>query len=228
MKKLLFILLYFFSVCTMTAKKNQMSTLIGFHVGSTAPINPRNYGIPKYKMGLPVFSYATSIENRLTINYKLNFSLQYSLTYFHTVQRNIQQKMAADAEILDLEKKKVNQVSTGISFNSNYLVSKNFGLVAGFWVSKPLQFSNFSSDTKKIKMLDFPSKQCPEKFSATLSPFLMIGIENSCNLFRKNLIYSIQYNLGFMPNRYLPIRVQSTQPESQYSHGIQIGLKYKY
>ena len=227
MKKLLLFLFMFFAVVSVTAKKNQMSTLVGFHIGKVASMNPRNYSIPKYKLGLPVFSYATSIENRFTINYKLNFSLQYSLTYFHNVQQNLHRKMPSSEERLDLNKGTESQISTGISFNSNYKVGKKFGVVAGLGLAKPFRFDNLNLDSKKIKLQDYPSN-CSNKFTPVLSPFLIIGIENNCNIFRKNLIYSIQYNLGFMPGRNLPMSVQSPQNESEYSHGIQIGLKYKY
>ncbi|MBK7692215.1 MAG: hypothetical protein IPJ31_14290 [Bacteroidetes bacterium] len=158
MKQLLLFLIIFSTATSVSAKKSQMSTLVGFHIGKVATMNPRNYAIPKYKLGLPVFSYATSIENRFTINYKLNFSLQYSLTYLHTVQPNLRRKMPSTEERLDMQKGNESQLSTGISFNSNYKLSKNIGVVAGLGLAKPFRFDNLCLDSKSIKLPDFPTK----------------------------------------------------------------------
>ena len=100
-------------------------------------------------------------------------------------------------------------------------------LVGGVGVAQPISFMD-KSTCRKNNIKAECGTGYTNKFVPTLNPFFMIGIENSCKIFHKNLIYSIQYNIGFVPYSTMPVQKNNTQGESQYMHGVNIGLKYKY
>ena len=228
MKKVPLLLLYFFSTLFASAQKSKIATYIGFQAGVVAPIQNNHYAIATYKMGLPSFSYAASIENRFTINYKLNFSLQYSISYFNIVQKNLEKHIADFEAKQQIENDKKSKLNANFSLNSIYKINKCVGIIGGIGLARPLNLMDHETVNKKLKYTTSPANKYTDKFIPTLNPFFIIGIENSCTVFRKNLIYSIQYNIGFMPNRSLPIQDNHTNGENKYMHGVNIGLKYKY
>lgn len=224
MKKVTLVLLYFLSVHLIYAQKSNTKTFIGFQTGVIAPVMYNSYAISKYKIGLPSFSYSASIENRFTLNYKLNFSLQYSISFFNIMQKNLEKNISESAARIADENKKANEVTSNINFNTIYRINKDLGVVGGVGIAKPFDFMDKNSCRKNSLKTDC-NPQGNNKFIPTLNPFFIIGIENSCTIFRKNLIYSIQYNIGFVPYRTLPMQKSN---ESPYMHGVNIGLKYKY
>jgi hypothetical protein len=225
MKKVTLILLYILSVHFVYAQKGSKSTYIGFQAGVQAPVSSSNYGFSKYKIGLRSFSYAASIENRFTLNYRIKFSMQYSITYFNMLAKNLEKNVLESQAKATEENKKNNAFSTNISFNTLYRIKNDLHVTAGAGVSKPIQFMDKSVCRKNSLQAECGGTQS-NKFIPTLNPFFIIGIENSCRIFNKNLVYSIQYNIGFAPYRTLPL--QKASAESQYTHGVNIGLKYKY
>lgn len=228
MKKITLLLLYFFFAQLVLAQKGQTRTMIGFQTGIVAPFTINNYSIPKYKIGLPSFSYSASIEKRFTLNYKLSFSLQYSLSYFYLMQKNLEKAMIKNESKLNPEKENINHFASNMSFNTIYKVKNDFGIVGGVGVSKPMNFMD-KSVCRKDNFYNNPEcRMNNNKYIPALNPFLIIGIENSCTIFRKNLIYSIQYNIGFLPYRNMPLQNNTSPAETQYMHGVNIGLKYKY
>ncbi|MCC7029721.1 MAG: hypothetical protein IT257_05390 [Chitinophagaceae bacterium] len=225
MKKVLVILLYILSVHVVYAQKSSRNMYIGFQAGVLAPVSYSSNGFSKYKVGLPSFSYAASIENRFTLNYRIRFSVQYSITYFDMMAKNLERNMQESQAKAAEESKRAHSFSNNISFNSLYRIKNDFSLTAGVGVAKPIQFMDKSVCRKNVIQSGCMPPQ-NNKFVPNLNPFFMVGIENTCRIFNKNLIYSIQYNIGFAPYRTLP--VQKSAAESQYTHGVNIGLKYKY
>lgn len=227
MKKRIILLLLFFSVNEIHAQKNNVKTYVGFQTGIVAPIQRANYSIPKYKIGLPSFSYAASIENRFTLNYKLNFSLQYSISYFNVMRRNLENNIVESSARIAENNKRAQEFATNINLNAVYSVKKDICVIGGLGLTRPLNFMDKNTDKKNV---NFCNNSCEKsnKYSPALSPFFMIGIENSCTLFRRNLIYSVQYNIGFLPSKALPIQESTPSSTNQYMHGVNIGLKYKY
>ena len=225
MKRVTLILLCCLCVHLVCAQKDGKKMFIGFQTGISAPLSYNPYGISKYKIGLPSFSYSASIENRFTLNYKIQFSLQYSISYFNMMQKNLQKNiMAIEAKNAE-ESRKAKEFSSGISLNTLYRVKNDLSIVGGVGINKPFSFTD-----KNVCRKNVFSAECQpgnsNKFVPVLNPFFMIGIENSCKIFNKNVTYSIQYNIGFTPYRTAP--AQKIPGESQYMHGVNIGLKYKY
>lgn len=225
MKRVTLLLLCCLFVHFVSAQRGGKRVFIGFQTGVNAPLNDKHFGISQYKIGLPSFSYAASIENRFTLNYTIQFSLQYSISYFNLMRKDLQKNIteieAKNAE----ESKRAKEFSSGISLNTLYRVKNDLQIVGGIGVAKPFSFTDKNVCRKNSVQADCrPSNN--NKFIPVLNPFFMIGIENSCKIFNKNLTYTIQYNIGFAPYRTSP--VQSLSRENQYMHGVNIGLKYKY
>ena len=85
MKKWIVYLVFIFTSLHVHAQKKKSTTLIGFHVGQgNSTMNPKSNFL-KYKIGLPSFSYAASIEQRLQIKNKFSFCscLLGSIVKFH-------------------------------------------------------------------------------------------------------------------------------------------------
>lgn len=228
MKKAALILLCCFFANMISAQKSKKNTYIGFQAGVMAPFTYNNYSISKYKIGLPSFSYTASIENRFTINYKLHFSLQYSLSFFSHMQKKLEDNIIKNESQSKPENTPKSEFNSGINLNTMYNIKNNVNVYGGIGVTKPINLMDKNIGKNK-EVCRAPSTNCnSNKFIPVLNPFFVIGIENSCNIFRRNLIYSIQYNIGFMPYRNLPLQKNAPQAEKQYMQGVNIGVKYQY
>lgn len=201
------------------AQKGKNNTFIGFQTGVVAPLSFGDYSVSKYKIGLPSFSYSASIENRFTINNKLNFSLQYSLTYFNIMQKN------QEYGCFNTPSNGQNdEFAASINLNTIYKFKRDAGIIGGVCISNPINQTNAGENTTYSETpVAASTKKTP-----VFNPFFIIGLENSTKLFHKSLIYSLQYNIGFMPYRNLPLQKNSNASANQYMQGVNIGLKYKY
>lgn len=218
--KTIFYILLFCSISTISlAQKNNCNAIIGFQTGISAPFSTHDFSLPKFKIGLPSFSYAASIEKRFTIKNKLNFSLQYSITFFKILQQNLNVNRIKNEQ----DKLTQHEITNSISLNNIYKLKDNFNFVSGIGMSTPLQFQTMN-ENKNYENITQKNK----KFSPILNPFFMVGIENKCTIFRKSLILSLQYNIGFMPYRNQPMINNASNNENQYIQSISIGLKYMY
>ncbi len=219
MRKIFTLLLLSLASCQLNAQQSNSSLLIGSQVGISrlAPMKTR---IPTFKLGVQSFSYSTSLENRLSIRKKLNFSLQYSLNYTHF----------RSVPSLSAKTPSKNVLSTSVSASSVYQIKSDLCVVTGVGIQKPFCLKPNSSQQKEI-LNTLLSKKADTRYSIKnlhqITPYFIIGFENSTKLFNKNLIYSLQYNVGFMPSKYRVIEEGSTENESNQG-GVQIGLKYKY
>ena len=212
MKKIWIVLLIGIAFPSMAQHKKK-NTLIGFQIGvQNPPSLPSSISIPTFKLGIPSFSYAASIENRFTIRNQLSFSLQYALNYYQLNQQLLplrfkQQYIAISTDAV---------VSMGVSKKSSVLI--------GGGISQPVYTKTANFQTAELGVYKSEST-----FSIAnlyyLQTHMIIGIENRTKLFNKNLYYSLQYNFGFMPLRY---RLASPAPHQGMQQGVSIGLKFMY
>lgn len=212
MKNLIVCLLLICLSCNVHAQKKSSSTLIGFQVGAVNSKLNSSSTFPKYKIGLPSFSYSSSIEKRLKIQNKLSFSLQYSVNYFSFNKRMLNSTLVNKKEI-----------SNSIGLNSNFNIAKKTVLSAGIGLNKPIFTQNkyavkSESDYKNIT----ENKFTIQDFN-NFNPYFLIGIENGIQLLNKNLFYSLQYNFGFNS-----LKSETISTEKNSSNEFRIGLKYKY
>lgn len=218
MKKcILYILLFFIIISDSYAQKNQISTIrFGIHTGIYMPLVYKTYSSPKLKLGLPSFSYTASVENKLSLNNQLNFTLQYSLTFFSLLQQKLNS--------IQTQIKQAPEVKTISSFQSNvgYYIKKDVTLIAGIGLNLPMRFEQFSNQSE-LKLYSETNTNQENKYTSHLSPYFICGIEKDCKLFKNQLSYSIQYQLGFVPNRNIQANNNFTPFQA-----ITIGLKYKY
>lgn len=198
-----------FLSCNVNAQKKS-STLIGFQVGNSNIKMTKSF--LNYKIGLPSFSYSSSVEKRLTLNNNLSFSLQYSINYFSFNKRMLNTTLINQKE-----------VSNSINVNTNFKVIKKTSLLAGVGVNKSLYTKNIAS----LKIEGITNQINENKFTLTdfnkFNPYFIIGIENGIQLLNKNLYYSLQYNFGF---NSLKSEIKSN--ETNNNTGFRIGLKYKH
>jgi hypothetical protein len=212
MKKWIVYLIFILVSGIANAQTKRVSTLIGFHVGiDNSKLNVHS-NFSKYKIGLPSFSYATSIEQRLKIRNKLSFSLQYSVNYFSFSKRMLNSTILHKKEIIN-----------SIGVNSNFQLAQKTFITIGLGVEK----SFFAQNKYAIKADHSSLNTTENKFTIKdfnkFNPYFLIGIENGIQLLNKNLYYSLQYNLGFNS-----LKSPKSSNETNSSNEFRIGLKYKY
>lgn len=212
MKKWIVYLVFIFTSLHVHAQKKKSTTLIGFHVGQgNSTMNPKSNFL-KYKIGLPSFSYAASIEQRLQIKNKFSFSLQYSVHYFSLSKRMLNSVI--------LNKK---GISNSIGIHSNFQVTKKTVINAGFGVNKSIYSQNKSMGTSYESSTRINENKFTIQDFNQFNPYFLIGIENGIQLLSKNLYYSLQYNFGFNS-----LQLQKNPNDASSLNEFRIGLKYKY
>jgi hypothetical protein len=212
MKKWIVYLIFILVSGIANAQKKGSTTLIGFQVGmDNSKFNARP-NFSKYKIGLPSFSYATSIEQRLKIRNKLSFSLQYSVNYFSFSKRMLNSTI--------LHKK---EITNSIGINSNFQLAQKTFITTGLGVEKSFFVQNKSSIKADQSSLNTTENKFTIKDFNHFNPYFLIGIENGIQLLNKNLYYSLQYNLGFNS-----LKSPNNSNETNSSNEFRIGLKYKY
>lgn len=219
MKKIFFSILFLCVACTTQARRKPVETLIGFNQTIYSPFKPTLSRPGPSRLGLPSFSYASSIEQRFSLHHKLSFSLQYALAYFQLNMDQLQKTLAKTA--------RVNEVSAGVGMNAIYQFRKEACVITGFNLNKPV-YSCFRTDLKsEVPGQQVPSNQRQFEFSDIRSwnASLHVGFEKQFTLFNRNLRYSLQYQLGIFPGRELPYGAGHLN--RSYQQGISIGLKYK-
>ncbi len=212
MKKWIVYLIFILVSHNTNAQTKKVSTLIGFQVGMDNSKLNAHSNFSKYKIGLPSFSYSTSIEQRLKIQNKLSFSLQYSVNYFSFSKRMLNSSI--------LNKK---EITNSIGIHSNFQLAQKTFITTGLGVEK-----SFFAQNKYAMKADHSSLNTTEnKFTIqdfnNFNPYFLIGIENGIQLLNKNLYYSLQYNLGFNS-----LKSPKNSNETNSSNEFRIGLKYKY
>lgn len=217
MKKLTILLLMSVLAFGAEAKLKKPETIIG--VQKTALFNVGfNAQTPVCKsLGIPSFSYSSSLEQRFSLHTNLKFSLQYSLTYFNMNMQHLQQTIAKNA--------KTSELSAGIGVQAIYQFRKDACVVTGFTMNKPV-YTCFKADVPQesgkwssINEQRFTLQDC-----RSWNPMLNIGFEKQFTIFNKDLRYSIQYNFGYFNGRNSFLQGMNSP---RYMHGVSFGLKYK-
>jgi hypothetical protein len=219
MKKLIYTLVFCSLAFVAEAKKRQTETWVGFSHTMYAPFKPSVSGLPPVRMGLPSFSYASSVEQRFSLHHKLTFSLQYALAYFNLNMNQLQETLAKNAH--------VKEVSAGVGMNAIYQFRKEACVITGFTLNKPV-YSCFRGDVKSEvpgQTTTLTQQRFDIRDIRSWNPSFHIGFEKQFSLFNRNLRYSLQYQIGFIPGRELPYG--AGQLQRGYMQGITLGLKYK-
>lgn len=218
MRRFLFIVLitHFFAT---EAKSKNKDIFLNINQTSFVNFGFHQPNLQKSKIGLPSFSYASSLEQRFTLKNKLKFSLQYSLVYFHLNMNKLQQTIAQNT--------KVKELSAGVGIQAILQFRKDACVVTGFNLNKPI-YSCFKTNLpSEVPNKSISSTQ--QRFSVqdlnSWNPMFNIGFEKKFNLFNRNLHYTFQYQFGYRFNKYNPNLV--SKDHSNYLHGISVGLKYK-
>ena len=175
--------------------------------------------IPSYKIGFQRFSSQASIEHKLSIHRHLTFSLQYSLAFFNLLQQKLQQF------VYETKNNQPLSISNFVQTNVEYKLKNRVSLISGLGLisNQPIPKFNFTNEQPSF------SKSPPEhqNFKTGFYPYFMIGIEKNCSLFKKEMTYSFQYHIGFLPFNHIQNEYPS-HAEKDYFQGISIGIKYKY
>jgi hypothetical protein len=223
MKKIICFIVFFQIVNHSFAQKKKKGICFGAQFAMNVPmLKPMT--IQKCRLGLPTFSYAASIEKRFTINNSLNFSLEYSLNFARYLrnQNLLQKNNFSSALATKLYKPIFQQVNifTGVGVNVLFGHNENFNYV----MSNPDIINCFPSESTK------PNESWTTPKKSRLNPFFLVGFEKTTQIFKKRLIYSLQYNFGFMPIlKSTGIDANSINGSGEINtNGFRIGLKYKY
>ncbi|MCC6447805.1 MAG: hypothetical protein IT215_03885 [Chitinophagaceae bacterium] len=222
MKKLLFLLLLLLSnVWTIhSSPKYSLHSYLCFNSFYYSPLAQNNSSIPTYKLGFQRFSSQASIEHKLSVHRHLTFSLQYSLTFFSILQQKLQhyakeethnQTVASAPPISSF-------AQTNIELNLKHKTSIISG--GGVFRTSPISKVNLMNESPSIdKRMNFQP--------ANYYPYFMVGIEKNCTIFNREMVYSLQYHIGFMPFTCSPLE-KGPVAERSYFQGLSIGIKYKY
>jgi hypothetical protein len=219
MKNLFALLILLLVACNTQAKGKNNATFVGFNKTMIMPIQHGKSSIQTIKLGLPSFSYSTSLEQRFSLNNKLKFSLQYSLTYFNL---NIPPSEKSNTPF------KMRDFSAGVGANAIYQFRKDACVITGFTINKPV-YSCFKTSTpteSPNQKIMIEQKRFELQNSNNWNPYFTVGFEKQFTLFKRDMRYSIQYNFGFMPYRNQYFQQNPSQKET-YIQGISIGVKYK-
>jgi|694.fasta_scaffold34730_3 hypothetical protein len=210
--KILSFLAVFLLTCTVIlAKQKKKSTYVGVSMTYNPNAVITKTSLNQLSIGMPTFSYGASLEKRICIKNKLNFSLQYSLNYARMDTRNhVFQKQHKFSHSLSLQQFKplTNKMNAfmGLGLNMN---TPNY---------TQLSYSGCFNQQNKF-----------DNAHTKFDPYAIIGIEKKVALFNKELIYSLQYNLGFLPliqqRNSTETRLHLHDPNT---NGFRVGLKYRY
>ena len=219
MQKLTILLLMCVLACQAEAKGKKYETFISFQKSALFNVgfNPKT---PICKsLGIPSFSYSSSLEQRFSLHTNLKFSLQYSLTYFNMNMQQLQQTIARNL--------KTNELTAGVGVQAIYQFRKDACVVTGFTMNKPV-YSCFKADVPNEagKWSSLSQQKFSLQDSRSWNPMFNIGFEKQFTLFNRDMRYSIQYNFGYSTSRN-PYLYSYPAQRGSYLHGISIGVKYK-
>ena len=179
--------------------------------------------IRKLKLGFTSFSYGASLERRFSLRNQLKFSYNYALNY---LRFNVAQP--TNSPSLTKRTFPGSELSAGIGVNAIYQFRKQSCVITGFSMNKPVytcfKVEGISEDPSKPIVRSQETKFTLSDLNRW-NAYFMIGLEQSMKLFKRELVYSLQYHLGFQPDFYFG---GGQRPDLMMTHGIQVGLKYKY
>lgn len=202
MRYLVLTAVLFFIVNLSNAQLKSKSTLIGV---STSVFAPACGSKSKFSLGIPSFSCSASLENRFSLNKKLNFSYAYSLNYFNVALSSGQRSQ---------------QVTGAVQFNQFFQACHSNRLVASVGNHFPLLSTSNLQHERAANQNSLLAYRC-------LNPFVGLGVENQFKINNRNLLYSIQYQVGANPSRTTPSFNPKTN-NSSVLQGVHLGIKYKY
>lgn len=179
--------------------------------------------IPKHKLGFTSFSYGASLERRFSLRNQLKFSYNYALNYLR-----FSPPQPTNSPSLTKRTFPGSELSAGIGVNAIYQFRKQSCVITGFSMNKPIytcfKVDGISEDPSKPIIRNQETKFTLSDLNRW-NAYFMIGLEQSMKLFKRELVYSLQYHFGFQPDTYFG-GVQRS--ELIMTHGIQVGLKYNY
>ncbi len=222
MKRLLFLLLLLVSnVWDINAThKYSLHSYLCFNSFYYSPLSQPHSTIPTYKLGFQRFSSQASIEHKLSVHRHLTFSLQYSLAFFSILQQKLQHY--AKAETNNQSIASAPPISSFAQTNIELNLKHKTSIISGGGVLR-------TNPTSKLSLMsESPTISKGMNFQpANYYPYFMVGVEKNCNVFNREMVYSLQYHIGFMPLNCTPLE-KGPLAERSYLQGLSIGIKYKY